>query len=90
MLGQPGRQLIKGFNAPNRVVLTRNARSGQKIQLAVFGINGPLSNLPGNFIWVRSATLDIYKTTQIGPTQFVSTEIVRADPALDCFIRCQT
>ncbi|MCI0426895.1 MAG: SMP-30/gluconolactonase/LRE family protein [Nitrospiraceae bacterium] len=89
-LGQPGGQLIKGFNAPNRVVLTRNARPGQKIQLAVFGINGPLSNPPGNFIWVRSATLDFYKTTQIGPTQFVNTEIFRADPALDAIVSSNT
>jgi gluconolactonase len=86
VLGQPGGQLIKGFNAPNRVLLTRNARPGQKIQLAVFGINGPLSNPPGNFIWVRSATLDFYKTNQIGPTQFVRTEIVRVDPALDAIV----
>jgi gluconolactonase len=86
VLGQPGGQLIKGFNAPNRVVLTRNARPGQKIQLAVFGINGPLSNPPGNFIWVRSATLDFYKTAPIGPTQFVNTEIIRVDPALDAII----
>lgn len=90
VLGQPGGQLIKGFNAPNRVVLTRNARPGQKIQLAVFGINGPLSNPPGNFIWVRSATLDFYKTNQIGPAQFVSTEIVRVDPALDAIVSSDT
>ncbi|HJS66368.1 MAG TPA: SMP-30/gluconolactonase/LRE family protein [Nitrospiraceae bacterium] len=86
VLGQPGGQLIKGFNAPNRVVLTRNARPGQKIQLAVFGINGPLSNPPGNFIWVRSATVDFYKTAQIGPTQFVKTEIVQVDPALETIV----
>jgi gluconolactonase len=90
VLGQPGGQLIKGFNAPNRVMLTRNARPGQKIQLAVFGINGPLSNPPGNFIWVRSATLDFYKTNQIGQRQFVSTEIVRADPALDAIVSSDT
>ena len=83
VLGQLGGQLIKGFNAPNRVVLTRNARPGQKIQLAVFGINGPLSNPPGNFIWVRSATLDFYKTNQISPTQVVKTEIIRVDPSLE-------
>ncbi len=86
VLGQSGGQLIKGFNAPNRVLLTRNARSGQKIQLAVFGINGPLSNPPGNFIWVRSATLDFYKTNRIGTAQLVSTEIVRGDPALDAIV----
>ena len=90
VLGQPGGQLIKGFNAPNRVVLTNNARPGQRIQLAVFGINGPLSNPPGNFIWVRSATLDFYKTTQVGPTQFVNTEIVRVDPALDAIVSSDT
>lgn len=86
VLGQPGGQLIKGFNAPNRVVLTRDAKPGQKIQLAVFGINGPLSNPPGNFIWVRSATMDFYRTTQIGPAQFVSTEIVRVDPGLNAVV----
>jgi len=86
VLGQPGGQLIKGFNAPNRVVLTRNARPNQKIQLAVFGINGPLSNPPGNFIWVRSATLDFYKATQVGPTQLVDTDIVRVDPTLDAIV----
>lgn len=83
VLGQSGGQLIKGFNAPNRVVLTRSAKPGQKIQLAVFGINGPLSNPPGNFIWIRSATLDFHKTGQIGSTQFVKTEIEKIDPALD-------
>lgn len=86
VVGQSGGQLIKGFNAPNRVVLTKSARPGQTFQLAVFGINGPLSNPPGNFIWVRSATLDFYKTNQIGPTQFVDTEIVKTDPALDAVV----
>jgi gluconolactonase len=86
VLGQPGGQVIKGFNAPNRVVLTRDAQPGQKIQLAIFGINGPLSNPPGNFIWVRSATLDFYKTTQIGPTQVVRTKIAKVDPALEQII----
>lgn len=83
VLGQAGGQLIKGFNAPNRVVLTRNAKVGQTIQLALFGINGPLSNPPGNFIWVRSATLDFYRPNHIGPTRFVKTEIVKVDPGLD-------
>jgi gluconolactonase len=86
VLGQPGGQLIKGFNASNRVVLTNNAQPGQRIQLAVFGINGPLSNPPGNFIWVRSATLDFYKSSHIGPTQFVKTEIVKADASLDAIV----
>ncbi len=83
VLGQTGGQFVKGFNAPNRVVIGRNVRPGQQIQLAVFGINGPLSSPPGNFIWVRSATLDFYKTNQVGPSQSVKTEIIRKDQALD-------
>src|SRR5690242_1332646 len=34
VLGQTGGALVKGFNAPNRVVLTRDARPGQTFQLA--------------------------------------------------------
>src|SRR5258706_1900737 len=59
-LGQSGGQFIKGWNSPNRVLLTRDAKPGQKIQLAIFAANGPLSSPPGNFIWVRNATLDFY------------------------------
>ncbi len=81
VLGQTGGQLIKGFNAPNRVVLTRDARPGQQIQLAVFGVNGPVSNPPVNFIWVRSATLDFYPE---GPGRRrrsrAPAKIVRLDP----------
>ena len=46
-----------GWNAPNRLVIGRDVRPGQRIQLAVFGINGPLSNPPTNFIWMRYARL---------------------------------
>jgi gluconolactonase len=83
VLGQTGGQLIKGFNAPNRVVLTRDAKPGQEIQLAVFGINGPVSSPPVNFIWVRSATLDFYRKGQVGGAQSSPAKIVRLDPALD-------
>ena len=61
VLGQSGGQVVKGFNAPNLVIIGRNVRPGQQIQLAVFGINGPISQSPENFIWIRSATLDFYK-----------------------------
>jgi gluconolactonase len=85
-LGQTGAQFIKGFNAPNRVVLTRDARPGQRIQLAVFGANGPLSNPPGNYVWVRSATLDFYKPGRIGRQAEVKADVRRVDPALDAII----
>ena len=80
-LGQTGGSLIGGFNAPNRVVLTRDARPGQQIQIAVFGINGPLSDPPANFIWVRSATLDFHKPAP--PTAAAGAQVVRLDPSLD-------
>jgi gluconolactonase len=86
VLGQTGGQLIKGFNAPNRVVLTRNARPGQQIQLSIFGINGPVSKPPANFIWIRSATLDFYRPEQIGGPQATTGKVVRLDPALDRII----
>jgi gluconolactonase len=82
ILGQSGGPVIKGFNGPNRVILSRDARPGQQFQVAVFGINGPISFSPQNFIWIKSATLDFYRSPKIvaGETQ---ARIVRNDPALD-------
>jgi gluconolactonase len=59
-LGDSGGQVVGGFNAPNRVVLTRDARPGETFELRVFGINGPISASPRNYIWLRTATLDFY------------------------------
>ena len=82
-LGQTGNGLVKGFNAPNRVVLTRHAVPNQRIQLAVFGANAPLSEPPNNFIWIRSATLDFYKTS--APTTD-EVRVVRNDPVMDAIV----
>jgi len=60
-LGLTGGQVAAGFNAPNRVVLTRDARPGETFVIAVFGINGPISASPRNYIWMRSATLDFHR-----------------------------
>ena len=59
-LGDTGGPVVGGFNAPNRVVLTRDARPGERFQIAVFGINGPISASPPNYIWMRTATLELY------------------------------
>ncbi|MBW4521913.1 MAG: SMP-30/gluconolactonase/LRE family protein [Scytolyngbya sp. HA4215-MV1] len=84
VLGQSGGNLIRGYNSPNRVLLGHNVKPGQKFQLAVFGANGPLSNPPSNFIWIRSATLDFYKPAVIGKIQpDAGGKIIRQDPALD-------
>lgn len=86
VLGQTGGGLVKGFNAPNRVVLGHSLKPGQQFQLAVFGMNAPVSNPPGNFIWIRSATLDFYTADHAyAPLTFVP-EIARKDPALDAII----
>jgi gluconolactonase len=85
-LGQAGGQFIKGFNAPNRVVIARDAVPGQRIQLAVFGANGPLSSPPGNYVWVRSATLDFYKKGRVGKKAEVKADVKRVDPALDAIV----
>jgi gluconolactonase len=81
-LGQSGGALVRGWNAPNRVIVGRDVRPGQKIQLAVFAANGPLSDLPDNYIWIRSATLDFYRSAPKPYTE-VPVEILRLDPALD-------
>jgi len=59
-LGDAGGPVAAGFNAPNRVVLTRDARPGDRFAIAVFGINGPISASPRNYIWMRTATLDFF------------------------------
>jgi gluconolactonase len=61
-LGQTGGTVIKGFNALNRLVIGENVQPGQHIQLAVFGINGPLSVAPANYVFMRtSPRLNFYK-----------------------------
>src|SRR5207249_1480106 len=91
-LGQEGGSVISGWNAPNRLVVGRNVKPGQKIQLAVFGINGPLSNPPTNFIWMRYAKLEFYGGASvpivplaITPSE-VNVEIVRNNPAIDAIV----
>jgi gluconolactonase len=75
-LGDTGGQVVSGFNAPNRVVLTADARPGQRFTIAVFGINGPVSAAPANYIWMRTATLDFYSPARAQPGEPISVEII--------------
>jgi gluconolactonase len=88
-LGQMGGSVISGWNATNRVVVGRNVQPGQKIQLAVFGANGPLSNPPTNFIYMRFAKLEFYPgphgPVAIAPSE-VNVEVVRVDPSIDAIV----
>jgi gluconolactonase len=83
VLGQAGGQVVSGFNVPNRVVLTQDARPGQTFQIAVFGINGPISVSPRNYIWMRTASLDFYGAERARPAEPVQCEIERLDPSFD-------
>jgi gluconolactonase len=88
-VGQSGGSVIKGWNAPNRLIINRSVQPGQKIQLAIFGINGPLSNPPTNYIWMREAKLEFYKggivPVAITPSE-VNVEVIRKDPAIDAIV----
>jgi len=81
-LGDTGGQVAGGFNAPNRVLLTRSARPGETFQIAVFGINGPISASPRNYIWMRTATLDFYAPERAVVTREAELEVERTDDGL--------
>ena len=68
-LGDVGGPVAAGFNAPNRILLTGNAAPGEMFTIAVFGVNGPISASPRNYIWVRTATLDFHAPTERQPLE---------------------
>jgi hypothetical protein len=59
--GYPSPATIQGHNMPQRVVLGTSVKSGDKFQIAVFGINGPISMAPANTVWFREAKLEFFK-----------------------------
>ncbi len=89
-LGQSGGSVVRGWNAPNRLIVGRDVKRGQRIQLAVFGINGPLSDPPANFIWMRTAKLELYNTDESGPRAItpreVNVEVLRLEPEIDSIV----
>jgi gluconolactonase len=82
-LGETGGPVVGGFNAPNRVVLTQDARPGDRFLIAVFGINGPISASPPNYIWMRTATLDFYARERAAVAREVPFELERLAAGLD-------
>lgn len=83
-LGQRGGSVVAGWNVPNRVVVARQARPGQRVRIAIFGINGPVSDTPANYIWIRSARLDFYRD-DAAPLALAGSALDRSreDAALD-------
>ncbi len=59
--GYPSPATIQGLNMPNRVVLSDSVKPGDRFQIAVFGINGPISVAPANTVWFREAKLEFYR-----------------------------
>jgi len=59
--GYPSPATIQGHNMPQRVVLGTSVKAGDKFQIAVFGINGPISMAPANTVWFREAKMEFYK-----------------------------
>jgi gluconolactonase len=82
-IGNTGGQVAAGFNAPNRVILTQNAVPGTTFQIAVFGINGPISASPRNYIWMRTTTLDVYAAERAAVAEHAAIEVERTHPGLD-------
>ncbi len=89
-LGQRGGSVVAGWNAPNRIVAARDVRPGQRIAIAVFGGNGPLSDPPANFVWMREARIEFHPTPSrepyaIAPAE-VNVEVERLDPRIDAIV----
>jgi gluconolactonase len=59
--GYPSPAAIQGFNMPNHVVLAEAVKPGDKFQIAIFGINGPISVAPMNFVWFREAKIEFFR-----------------------------
>lgn len=84
--GQSGGGTISGWNARNRVFLTDNAKPGQQFQIAILVANAPFADLPANYVWFRSATLDFYKTYPQNPDWQDVGQLVQIEPAFSAVI----
>lgn len=79
-------QLAGGWNKPMRVLVRPSAKPGERVSVAIFAANGPLSDPPENFVWVRSATLDFYKPGVLNPGKPVNATVSRVAPGIDTIL----
>jgi hypothetical protein len=56
--GKGGEAVVAGFNTPNRVEL-KDPEPARVYQIAIFGINGPISAAPSNWIFLGDTFLEI-------------------------------
>jgi gluconolactonase len=59
--GKPSPNVVSGMNMPSRVLLSDGVKPGETISVAVFGINGPLSQPALNRIFIRQAEIDFQR-----------------------------
>ena len=59
--GRPSPGTIQGFNMPHRLVLSSAVTPGDRFEVAVFAINGPISAAPANFLWFREAKVEFFR-----------------------------
>jgi sugar lactone lactonase YvrE len=85
--------MVAGWNAENRVVVTLGAQPGAPLRIAVFGVNGPLSGSPTNYVWMRSARLDVVDVADgapgpraVSPACEENVLVERFDPRLDAIL----
>lgn len=87
--GQSGGSVIKGWNAENKLVIGRSVKPGQAIQLAIFGVNGPISGSPTNYIYLHYAKLEFHRVAHapfaVTPHE-VNVEVIRNDPAINAIV----
>lgn len=81
-LGDRGGAVVAGWNAPNRVILTRSAHAGARHEVAILVMNGPISRSPENFYFVRQALLDVYAARQDAVPRATSLPLVQHDARL--------
>jgi len=87
--GQSGGSVVAGWNAPNRILIARDTKPGQHIQLAIFGMNGPISDAPTNYIFIHEAKLQFFAGSEapvaVTPHE-VNIAVERDDPAIDAIV----
>ncbi|MBX3378505.1 MAG: SMP-30/gluconolactonase/LRE family protein [Phycisphaeraceae bacterium] len=86
VLGSSGAGLGSGWNTPNRVIIDTDAKSGTKHDIAIFVANGPLSAPPSNYIWIRQATLGVYRPGRLAESRPVTATVTRKSPSMDSVI----
>ena len=60
-VGLPSPATVQGFNMPQRILLADNtAKPGDRFEVAIFAINGPISLAPANGLFFREARIEFF------------------------------